>query len=148
MKWSKTLVVLAGVLAIALGLARSGHAAQNNNNPDLFAACNQTALYDASTSGETKLITGNATSQIYVCGFDILASAGSINVDLVYGTGGSCGTGTTKITPAFQFTTSVGGIVDHLPVYTGLPAAPANNDVCLNASGAVAVQAIVYYAQF
>lgn len=144
MKWFSRLCLVAALALVSPPI----EAAQNNNNPDLFAACNQSKIYDASNSGETLLVTGNATQQIYVCGFDILASAGSVNVDIVYGTTGTTCATPTKITPAWQFTSSVGGIVDHLPVYTGLPAAPANNDVCINTSAGVAVQAIVYYAQF
>src|SRR5579885_3587110 len=38
--------------------------------------------------------------------------------------------------------------VDHLPVYTGITPVPAGNDLCINPSAAVAIQAIVYYTQF
>ena len=102
--------------------------------------------YDASTNGSTLLVTGVANKQIYICGWNILA-AGTANVKFVYGTGGTCGSGTTAMTPAFQFTTQVGN-VDHLPVYTGILPAPASNDVCINTSAGVAVQAILYYTQF
>jgi hypothetical protein len=44
-------------------------------------ACGNAVIYDASISGSTKLVTGNATQQIYVCGFSILGS-GTVNVDL------------------------------------------------------------------
>jgi len=147
MKWFRTVLLLLGVVAIVAALGRTAGAGAPN--PDLFAACNGAVIYDASTNGETVLVTSIAGEQIYVCGFDILASAGSVNVDLTYGaTATTCATGTTKITPAFQFTTSAGGIVDHLPVYTGLKPVPSGNDLCLNTSAGVAVQAIVYYAQF
>jgi hypothetical protein len=109
-------------------------------------ACVKSVLYDASTSGSTKLVTGNATQQVYVCGFSIMGS-GTVNVDLVYGTGGTCGTGTHEVTPAWQLTAQA-GIVDHQPYYAGLPPVPVSNDLCINASAGTAVQAIVYYAQF
>jgi hypothetical protein len=149
MKWFRlALVPLAAAFIIAC-LAQSGHATQiGAPNPALFAGCNQSVPYDASTNGATKIVSGNSTQQIYPCGFAFLGSAGSVNVDFVYGTGTNCGTGTQKITPAFQLTTSAAGMVDHLPVYTGLPVAPVGNDVCINTSAGVAVQAIFYYAQF
>ena len=115
-------------------------------SPNQMFGCNQSTIYDASTSGATRLVTGNSTSRIYVCGFD-LWSSGTANVDLVYGTGGTCGAGTTKVTPAFQFTAQT-GIVDHLPFYTGALPVPVSNDLCINSSAGVAVQAIVYYTQF
>lgn len=109
-------------------------------------ACTRAALYDASTNGSTKLVTGTATSQIYVCGF-ALFGGGTANVKLVYGTGGTCGTGTASVTPAFALVAQA-QIVDHQTYYAGLPPAPASNDLCINASAGVAVQAIVYYSQF
>jgi hypothetical protein len=109
-------------------------------------ACVKSAIYDASTNGSTKLVGGNATQQIYVCGFSIMGS-GTVNVDLTHGTGGTCGTGTTKVTPAWQLTAQA-GIVDHQTYYAGLPPVPVSNDLCINASAGVAVQAIVYYSQF
>lgn len=145
MKWSRLLLAASLLLA---GVECASAKSVSAPNPALFAGCNMAALYDGSASGMTQIVASNATQQIYPCGFVILAAAGSVNVDFVYGTGGTCATGTTKITPAFQFTSSVGGIADHLPVYTGLPIAPVSNDVCINLSGAVAVQAIFYYAQF
>lgn len=115
-------------------------------SPNQMYGCNQSKQYDASTSGSTRLVVGTASQQIYVCGFNFFAS-GTVAVKLLYGTGGTCGTGTQAVTPAFQFTAQTGD-VDHLPVYTGLPPVPVNNDLCINTGGAVAVQAIVYYTQF
>ena len=149
MRWFRTLLVVGAVVCLIAALSRASHATQiGPPNPALFAGCNQSAQYDASTNGATKIVSSNATQSIYPCGFVILQSANSVNVDFVYGTGTNCGTGTTKITPAFQLTTSVGGVVDHLPVYTGLPIAPPSNDVCINVSAGDPVQAIFYYAQF
>lgn len=138
------LMVVTGV-----GWVSSAHAAPPGApNPALMAGCTQEAFYDASTSGATVVVTHSGGTQIYPCGFVILASAGSVNVGLVYGSGTNCGTGSTKITPAFQMTTTTPAIVDHQAVYTGLLAAPSGNDLCINTSGSVAVQAIVYFVQF
>jgi len=115
-------------------------------SPNQMYGCNQSAIYDASTSGATRLVVGDTAGRIYVCGFDFWA-AGTVNIGLVFGTGGACGSGQTKITPAFQFTAQT-GFVDHLPVYTGLPPVPAGNDLCINTSAGIAVQAIVYFTQF
>lgn len=109
-------------------------------------ACAQSKIYDASTNGSTKLVTGNATQQIYVCGFDFFGG-GIATVKLSYGTGGTCGTGTASITPGFQLTAQ-SQIVDHQPYYAGLTPVPVSNDLCITTSAGVAIQAIVYFAQF
>ena len=145
----RILRILACVLAAAfLLIPGRPQAAQGYGPvaPNQMFACTNSVIYDASTSGATLLVTGTATQTIYVCGY-VFWSSGTANVDLVYGTGATCGTGTTKITPAFQMTAQT-GIVDHLPVYTGLAAVPFSNNLCINSSAGVAVQAIVYYAQF
>lgn len=135
------------IIAIALLvlLFASGVRAQGVSPNQMFG-CNQSKFYDAATSGATRLVSGVAAKQIYVCGWNIL-SGGTVNVGLIYGTGGTCGAGTTTITPAFQLTAQVAD-VDHLPVYTGITPVPPSNDLCINTSGGVAVQAIVYYTQF
>lgn len=134
------------VTAFALAFTPPVKAAYQGTSPNQMFACTSSAIYDASTSGATLLVTGTATQTIYVCGY-VFWSNGTANVNLVYGTGATCGTGTTKITPAFQMGAQT-GIVDHLPVYTGLAAVPSSNNLCINSSAAVAVQAIVYYTQF
>lgn len=107
--------------------------------------CGKSVIYDASTNGATRLVVGTGTT-IFVCGFNFASAAGGVNVSLVYGMGTNCGTGTTKITPAYQFGTvsGISGIADNSPVFRGLEA-PTGNDLCINTSAGAAVQAIVYY---
>ena len=107
--------------------------------------CNKTAVYDASASGSSQMIAAVSGKAIYVCGYTIL-SAGTVNVKFVSGTGSNCATGPTNLTPAFQLTAQVGA-VDGSQYYRGLGAA-ASKAFCINASAGVAVQALVYYAQF
>ena len=145
----RRLVAFATALALSLFLPPSGWAQQNSApNPDFLTACTQSVIYDASTNGATLLVASSGTARIYVCGWNFW-SGGMVNVDLVYGTQvtNPCDTGTTKITPAFQFTAQTGE-VDHLPVYQGIKPVPNGNQLCINTSAGVAVQAVVYYAQF
>lgn len=141
--------IVGAISALALiALASPGYAASGKTGiaPSQMYGCNQAAIYDASTSGMTKMVTHLANQQIYVCGY-VFFSNGSASVGLVYGTGGTCGVGTISVTPAFELGAQT-GIVDHLPVYTGLLPVPTADDLCINVSGAVAVQAVVYYTQF
>lgn len=122
-------------------LASPAFAQAMPNNLGTFA-CNRAATYDASTSGATQLVAANGP--ILICGYTIHA-AGTANISLVYGTGTNCAAGQTKVTPAFQLTTGI-NIEDTSPFWRGLDA-PAGQALCINSSAAVAVQAIVYYAQ-
>lgn len=105
--------------------------------------CDSTIAYDASTSGSTQLVALTSGRSVYVCGYTILA-AGTVNVKLIYGTGTACATGSANLTPAYQLTTQV-GLVDSSPFYRGLKTASAN-ELCINTSAGVAVQALVYYS--
>lgn len=134
-------------LGLCLALLTTPAAAQGVSPNQMFG-CNQSAKYDASTNGSTRLVVGVANKQTYVCGWNIM-SGGTANVKFVYGTQvtNPCDTGTTNITPAWQLTAQISEI-DHLPVYTGILPAPVSNDVCINVSAGTPVQAILYYTQF
>lgn len=132
-------LLILGWLAIAPACADPVYQSQT-------IACTHSAIYDASTNGPTKLVTGTTTQQIYVCGFTLLGG-GTATVKLEYGTGGTCVTGETAITPAFSLVAQ-SQLVDPHTYYAGLAPAPAGNDLCLKTSAGVAIQAIVYYAQF
>lgn len=107
--------------------------------------CNAVAQYDASTNGATKLISGVSGKNIYICGFSLMAG-GTVTVTLQGGTGTTCGTNTTKITPGYPMVAQT-HIEDTSPFYRGLsPAAGA--DVCINTSAGVAVQANILYGQY
>lgn len=136
------------------GLAAPGGALPTNRNvtgvsasgvtADLIA-CDKSAIYDASTSGDTQLVAASGSTAIYVCGYTMF-TPGTVNVNLDSAdTGGGCAN-PVKITPAFQLTAQ-SGAVDGSPFYRGLKT-PAGKALCWKASGAVAGQGIVYYTQF
>lgn len=106
--------------------------------------CRSSVVYDASTNGSTKLVTGASTKTVYVCGFTLMAG-GTVNVSLVYGTGTNCATGETAATPAFQMVAQT-NITDSSVFWRGL-SAPIGKDLCIKTSAGVAVQAILYYVQ-
>lgn len=143
----KTWLATAGALCAALLFPTYGDAQiPFGVSPNQMFGCNQSAIYDASTSGATKLATGVANKRIYVCGYS-LWSASTVVVGFVYGTGGTCAVGQNEVTPLYQLTAQT-GLVDHLPVYTGLPPVPASNDLCITTNAGTAVQAVIYYSQF
>lgn len=142
-------ILLAGAMALGLIASVSPQSAKAQGvSPNQMFGCNQSAKYDASTNGATRLVQGNATQGIYVCGWNIMP-AGTVSVQFVYGTQTTnpCDTGQTPITPAFQLTAQIPE-VDHLPVYTGITPVPAGKDVCLVTNAGVAVQSILYFTRF
>ena len=59
------------------------------------------------TSGNTQLVALTTDQTIFVCGYNFIAN-GTVNVKFVYGTGASCGTGTTDLTGAYPLTAQAG----------------------------------------
>ena len=107
-------------------------------------ACNQSLVYDASSSGAVKLLSGVSNNRIFICGYNIWGG-GTSTVKLEYGTGTTCATGETALTPAFSVTAQT-GIPDSSPAWRGLTV-PPSNDLCIKMGSGVAVQAIIYYLQ-
>lgn len=114
------------------------------NAPDI--SCDQKAIYDAATNGKTELVALITGTRIYVCGFTIRTGATGVGVRLIYGTGTACATGTTSVTPVFTLT-SYDGLVEASGDYRGMKT-PNSNALCIETDNGVAVDAIVYYAQF
>ena len=107
--------------------------------------CTATQIYDVNTSvsTSTKMIVAQPAG-IYVCGY-LLEASGTGNVQLIYGQGAACETGTGVLTPKFTFGTVTNPpIVDQSPAWRGM-FVPPGNDLCITANGPV--QAVVYYRQ-
>lgn len=136
------IIVAASAILFILALAPQRRAVAQQVGP-LY--CSQNAQYDASTTGSTRFFTANATSprQVYICGYQINVGATATNVQLKSGTGTNCGTGTANITPNFVLPIA-GRMDDASPAWRGL-LVPAGQDICIVASGANAVQAIIFY---
>jgi hypothetical protein len=124
-------------LALICGLVSQACAQWQTN----AVPCSAAAIYDASTNGSTQLVTANETGGIQVCGY-ILFGGGTANVKLIYGTGTACATGTVNLTPAFALVAQA-QVNDTSPFFRGLYVPPGNN-LCINTSAGVAIQAVVY----
>lgn len=98
-----------------------------------------------STATTTQLVALSGTTKIYVTGWDVIA-AGTGNITLEYGTGSTCGTGTTVLTGAYNLTAQAGiargnGLGPVLVV-------PAGNALCALTSAAVQMSGSLAYTQF
>lgn len=119
--------------------------------------CETSKIYDTNTSGNTELVAISGTKNIYVCGYELMAS-GTVNVSLVAGTGSACGTaasgtpstGTSgasaALTPAWQLTTQTGKLSAY-PTHGWLVSTGTANALCIKTTGAVSVQMQVFYHQ-
>lgn len=98
-----------------------------------------------STTTTTQLVALSGTTKIYVTSFDVIAG-GTGNITFVYGTGASCGTGTTSLTGPYNLTAQAGiakgsGLGPVLVV-------PSGNALCATTSANVQMSGSVSYTQF
>lgn len=108
--------------------------------------CNSNAIYSASTSGTTKVISAPQTGPTWICGYT-MQSAAAVSLSLEYGTAGTtCGSGTQALTPTYAFNTTPSSVTDSSPAFRGLYV-PPGNDVCVLSSAAAAGAAQVFFYQ-
>lgn len=107
--------------------------------------CSQNVAYDGTANGATRVFTATVGSgrMAYICGYQINVGGTATNVQLRYGTGTNCGTGTINITPLWVLPIA-GKVTDDSAFFRGL-LVPAGNDVCVFTSAGNAVQAQIYY---
>jgi hypothetical protein len=108
--------------------------------------CTASAFYDASDSGNIQVVPAPSQSSgaIYICSYALMAGTNAVNVGLTYGTGTNCGTGNTKVTPAWQLAAN-GGIVEPIANFNGLYL-PIQKALCVTSSAGQAHQARISYA--
>lgn len=117
------------------------------------SGANLTGIIQADTSVAINVATGTTTqlvalsgsTKIYVTSFDVI-SAGTGNITFEYGTGSTCGTGTTILTGAYNLTAQAGiakgsGLGPILVV-------PAGNALCILTTASVQMSGSVSYTQF
>lgn len=124
--------------AIAIG-ARSGA------NLVQIIQGDTTAKIDVSTATTTQLVALSGSTKVYVTSLSIIAG-GTGNIKFVYGTGSSCGTGTTDLTANYNLTAQSG-----LALGAGLGpvlVVPASQALCVTTSAAVQMSGHVTYTQF
>lgn len=135
---------LGATAATVPGGAQMAGARSGANMVELIQA-SASAVISVSTATTTQLVALSGSTKIYVTSFDVIAG-GTGNFKFVYGTGASCGTGTTDLTGNYNLTAQAGiakgsGLGPVLVV-------PAGNALCVTTSAAVQMSGSVSYTQF
>lgn len=116
----------------------------NGTTWDREITCSSTVIVDDSTSGTVQQIALSGTNKIRLCKMTLTTAAG-VNVQLVYGTGVNCGTGTANLTGLYQTASTIAEdwVADRSALTT-----PAGQAVCLVLGGATRTTGTISYAQF
>jgi len=95
-------------------------------NPNVAKSSVAISISSATT---TQLVALSGTTHVYVCGFAFTLAGTTPTLAFEYGTGTTCGTGTTALTGAFSAAQSV-----YPPGYTVMTA-PSGNALCAVTTG-------------
>jgi hypothetical protein len=97
-----------------------------------------------STATTTSIVAPVTNQKVYICGYELVAG-GADNVTLEYGTGATCGTGTTAMSGVIPLAAQA---AIRSPYANALGPTPVSQRFCILTSGAVALAGYVSYAQF
>ena len=104
------------------------------------SAIKQSASVAISSATTTQIVALSGTAQVYVCAYELVAGAGTNpSLQFEYGTGASCGTGTTVLSGAMATGVTVSTTAPG-PIFTAGPGAtllkaPAGNALCIVSAG-------------
>lgn len=107
--------------------------------------CDNYAKLDMTTATTTEIVALAASKIIYICSYSLFSN-GTTTGTIKYGTGTNCGTGTTSLSPAWEFTAQTG-----IARGTGIGMVMKNisaNALCVTNSAAVNLHAEITYTQF
>jgi hypothetical protein len=128
---------LSAALLIYLGLASAALAQTPGGVPSTMA----TIPIAGTVATSTRIITGNASKQIYVTALGLIPAATSV-VTLTAGTGTNCGTNTTSLTGAMTFTTQAPFFYGS--GYGAVLVLPKGYDLCITIATAAAPGTLAY----
>ena len=110
-------------------------------------ACDLSVAINISSATTTQLVAPSGTKSVYVCAFSFTVSGTTPTAQFEYGTGASCGSGTTALTG--PYTPIVGNEIAAGAGMGTIMRAPAANGVCLVTTGTTpGAQGVLTYAQF
>ena len=139
--------------ALALQLDNDGTLYVNTRDDSVVAAdpcasrsaVKSSVLVNITSATTTQLVALSGTTKVYACGFNATLGA-STSVAFEYGTGSSCGTGTTLLTGALTMGTT-GGMVNVGGGEATAITAIAGNALCAVSTGTGGIQGVLTYVQ-
>jgi len=106
--------------------------------------CQNSVAISTASSGNVELVALTSGETVYVCEWNVIAT-GTVAVQLVYGTGTACATSETNLTGAYPLVANA-GLVDRSDF--AMMRTASGNALCIELSGAVQVDGVLYYTKF
>jgi len=131
-------------LALLLLLALcSGAQAENTVGPSAQILCNKVANVAVGPTTATQIVAGVTGQSIFICGYQVTTNSTAGTFTFIYGTGSTCTTPTTIITPQ--------GVTSTAPATYNVGVAqmqvPAGATLCVTPSAAT-IATTIWFSQF
>lgn len=131
-------------LLVELGAGTASIGTVTGANSLSIIPCN--LVYTGAPSADAVAIVASGTT--YICSIHIDAE-GTVDTRIISGTGSTCGTSTTQMSPLYAFSTTTGFLGTNEGTGLGMiMKSDASEDVCIDVSGAVVNNVRITYAQF
>jgi hypothetical protein len=138
----KRLAVWTGLLVASLLAGVCGTAPASAQAPTMDLYCNKTAI-DPSAPAPVSVLACVSASYVHICGWIVSATAAA-TMQVITGTGATCGTATVNITAAHAV--PAGGVQGYESSNAQF-STTAGNNVCVIIGGTGPVQLTLFYSQ-
>lgn len=142
------LILWAFLLCPQLALAQPNTICYTTNGVNCVPAvqaASSIAINGLAAGGPTQIVAASTGKWIYITSFDFVSTAAA-TVQLVYGTGTNCATGTTNLTGAYGMSTFT--VITKGNGLSGVLFVPSGNALCITVTGTGPVNGSLSYAQF
>jgi hypothetical protein len=139
---------VSGTLGLNSNQTQIAGAPVNNDPCGSWGVVKQSVPVAITTATTTQLVALSAGQTVFVCGFTFAMTGTTPTFQFEYGTGASCGTGTTVLTGAFQndIATGFGQYIYGGGEMTIFAAASANA-LCIVSAGTPTINGVVTFVQ-
>lgn len=137
----------AGVIGLNSNMTQIGGASVNTDPCGSWGVAKSSVAINITSATTTSLVAISGSTSIFVCGFSVTMVGAVETIQFEYGTGATCGTGTTVLTGAFADGTASDIVVSYGGGEMTVFATPSAQRLCAVTTGTVSIQGVLTYVQ-
>jgi hypothetical protein len=128
-------------------ITQIGGVSVNTDPCGSWGVAKQSVVINLASATTTQLVALSAGQTIFICGYNFTMVGAAETITFEYGTGASCGTGTTALTGAIADGTASDISVTYGGGEMTIFSTPSANALCALTTGTVGIQGVLTYVQ-